>query len=58
VNYEQIADRPKPLVCANCGVESPPDARGWRAYLDDDDVAVVFCPECSAREFEDWEAGR
>lgn len=30
-------------VCAECGVESPPDAAGWRAYLDDDDQAVTFC---------------
>jgi hypothetical protein len=29
------------LVCAECGRESPPDAAGWRAYLDDDDGAAV-----------------
>ena len=28
-----------PLVCAECGAESEPDAAGWRA-LDDDDQAV------------------
>jgi hypothetical protein len=39
------------LVCAECGAESPPEARGWRAYLTDDDVAEVFCPDCAAREF-------
>jgi DNA-directed RNA polymerase subunit RPC12/RpoP len=39
------------LVCAECGRESPPDAAGWRAYLDDDGKAVTFCPECAAREF-------
>ena len=39
------------LVCAECGRESEPDAAGWRAYLDDDDQAVMFCPECAEREF-------
>jgi hypothetical protein len=34
-------------VRAECGVESPPDAADWRAYLDDDGVAVTFCPECA-----------
>ena len=33
------------LVCAECGATSPPDAAGWRAYLDDDGAAVTFCPE-------------
>jgi hypothetical protein len=42
-----------PLVCAECGLESPPDAASWRAYLDDDGAAVMFCPECAAREFGD-----
>jgi hypothetical protein len=40
-----------PLVCAECGLESPPDAAGWRGYLDDDGAAVMFCPGCAAREF-------
>jgi hypothetical protein len=40
-----------PLVCAERGRESPPDAADWKAYLDDDGVAVMFCPECSQREF-------
>jgi hypothetical protein len=38
-----------PLVCAECGVESPPDAADWRAYLDDDGRAVTFCPDCPER---------
>jgi hypothetical protein len=42
-----------PLVCAECGRSSPPNAAGWRAYLDDDDQAVTFCPECAEREFGD-----
>jgi hypothetical protein len=29
----------------------PPEARGWRTYLDDDEQAVTFCEECSEREF-------
>jgi hypothetical protein len=39
-----------PLVCAECGRDSEPDAAGWRAYLDDDDQAVTFCPECAEAE--------
>jgi hypothetical protein len=31
-----------PLVCAECGVTSPPDAPGWKAYLDDESQAVTF----------------
>jgi hypothetical protein len=38
------------LVCAECGRESPPDAAGWHAYLDDDGH-VTFRPECADREF-------
>lgn len=41
-----------PLVCAECGAESTPDATDWRAYLDDDGAAVVLHPECAAREFD------
>jgi hypothetical protein len=47
-----------PLVCAECGGASPPDARDWRALLtvgdeDAEDVeeVAVYCPECAAREF-------
>jgi hypothetical protein len=40
------------LVCAECGTESPPDAASWRAYLDDDGAAVMFCPDCAEREFD------
>jgi hypothetical protein len=38
------------LVCAECGAVSPPDAAGWRAYLNVDGEAATF-PACSAREF-------
>jgi hypothetical protein len=40
------------LVCAECGDESDQEARGWRAYLGDDDSVTVFCPACSTREFD------
>ena len=50
--YLRVMDREQaPLVCAERGRESPPDAADWKAYLDDDGVAVMFCPECSQREF-------
>lgn len=41
----------KQLVCAECGATSTGTAEGWRAYLDDDDQAVTFCPDCAEREF-------
>jgi hypothetical protein len=47
----EAAGASPPLVCAECGRESPPDAAGWRAYLDDDGQAVTFCPKCAEREF-------
>ena len=28
------------------------DARGWRAFLTDDDQAAVYCSECGTREFD------
>jgi hypothetical protein len=42
------------LLCAECGrqalaEEQPEDTR--RVYLDVDDVAHTFCPECAEREF-------
>jgi hypothetical protein len=40
-----------PTVCAECGATSPPNAEGWRVYLTDDGEAVMFCPDCAAREF-------
>jgi hypothetical protein len=42
---------PRQLVCAECGAESEAGAVGWRAYLDDDEAVVTFCPECAKREF-------
>ena len=47
-----------PLTCAECGIEAPPDATGWRAYvvsvrdeMNDEEYVTVYCPECAAREF-------
>lgn len=37
------------LVCLECGDESD-EARGWRAYVDDDDL-LVYCSCCADREF-------
>jgi hypothetical protein len=42
------------LVCIECGTESTGGPRGWRAYLLEDDL-LIYCPACSAREFEDAE---
>ena len=38
------------LVCLECGDESD-EARGWRAFVDDDDL-LVYCRDCAAREFD------
>ena len=53
------AFQPGQLVCAQCGREAPPDAKGWVMHLgydpreDEWPVAFVFCPECAEREFGD-----
>jgi hypothetical protein len=48
------------LSCEGCEAESEVDERepGWRAYLLSDPVSpddprrvIVYCPDCSAREF-------
>jgi hypothetical protein len=39
------------LICVQCGKPAEPRAEGWKAYLDDDDIAVLFCPDCTEREF-------
>jgi len=44
----------RPLVCAECGIEAPPNAKGWQSYLrydlreDEWPEAFVFCPEWRA----------
>jgi hypothetical protein len=39
------------LICEECAAESPPDATGWRVYLNVHGEAVMFCPNCVEREF-------
>lgn len=39
------------LECIECGRRSE-EARGWRAYLDEDSSDVcVYCGDCAEREF-------
>jgi hypothetical protein len=47
------------LECAESGRLSELGAVGWRALRPDDDppAVVVFCPECSEREFVEREVG-
>jgi hypothetical protein len=41
------------LVCIECGEEDAAgDARGWCAYRFED-VILIYCPDCAAREFDD-----
>jgi hypothetical protein len=35
-----------------CGLKSE-GARGWRAFLTDDEPAAVYCPECPWERFDD-----
>lgn len=40
------------LECVECARQSEGEARGWRAYLDDDSSDVwVYCADCAEREF-------
>ena len=51
------AFQPGQLVCAQCCLEAPPDAKGWQMHLgydvgkDERPEAFVFCPACAEREF-------
>jgi len=44
------------LTCVECGRERAAGEQGWKAYLtvDEDEPAeaIVYCPECAARELE------
>jgi hypothetical protein len=46
---------PLRLVCAECDRLAPEGARGWRAYLTDDEPPEIanYCPDCAEREFDD-----
>jgi hypothetical protein len=52
----------KPLTCEECGRTQPAGERGWRAYLttgeDEPAEAIVYCPDCAAREFGSGEERR
>jgi Zn finger protein HypA/HybF involved in hydrogenase expression len=39
------------LVCIECGDESLPGSRGWRAYVLEAEL-LVYCPGCASREFD------
>jgi hypothetical protein len=40
------------LECVECSRQSAEDARGWRAYLDEDSSDVwIYCAVCAEREF-------
>jgi hypothetical protein len=43
------------LTRVECGHEQAAGERGWKAYLTTDEEepaeAVVYCPDCAAREF-------
>ena len=44
------------LRCDECGAESSPEARHWKAYrvevlAEDGAVLAFFCPDCVEREF-------
>jgi len=39
------------LACVECGEEDAGNARGWRAYLFEDEL-LVYCADCAAREFD------
>jgi hypothetical protein len=52
MSAEQVALIPR---CAECGEAwLPDDEERWRCYLDIDDKAVFYCPECAKREFDDF----
>jgi hypothetical protein len=40
------------LECVECATQSEGEARGWRAYLDEDSSDVgIYCAVCAEREF-------
>jgi hypothetical protein len=51
---ERLARLDRALRCSECGrVDRDGDGVGWKGYLTDDEPpeTLVFCPECSEREF-------
>ncbi len=51
------------LRCVECRSEAGKVAPGWQAYLvsdpdtEDDEEIVVYCPDCTWREFGPFNAG-
>jgi hypothetical protein len=38
------------LECLECSLESS-EARGWKAFVDEELELLVYCPACAEREF-------
>jgi hypothetical protein len=38
------------LECLECGLQSA-EARGWKAFLDEELELLVYCAACAEREF-------
>lgn len=38
------------LECLECGEQSA-EARGWKAFLDEEHELLVYCEACAEREF-------
>jgi hypothetical protein len=51
VQYDGDAIPTSAFRCAECGAVAEAGAEGWKAYIDDDEAVVLFCPECAEREF-------
>ena len=54
--HPRSPSEPTRLVCANCGLRAPSDAKGWKAFHgldepDDQSETFVFCPECAEQGF-------
>jgi hypothetical protein len=51
-------DEPTPIemvsscACLECERLWVDDGEHWRAYLDEDDQLLLYCPACASREFD------
>lgn len=41
-----------PRACLECERLWVDDTEHWRAYLDEDDQLLLYCPGCASREFD------
>jgi hypothetical protein len=43
------------VICVECGATAGDNAKGWKAYLTDDEEepaeAAIYCPDCAELEF-------